>query len=68
MQRASPLLQAAQATKDCAMAKKANDGLVEAGLMIPKIGKVNPGLAGQLFQATQQLLPPSEGMVKQYCK
>jgi tetratricopeptide (TPR) repeat protein len=66
--RARPLLVAAQATKDCALAKKANDGLVEAGLMIPKIGKVNPTLAGQLFQAAQGYLPSAEAMVKQYCK
>jgi tetratricopeptide (TPR) repeat protein len=66
--RARPLLLAAQASKDCALAKKANDGLVEAGLMIPKIGKVNPTLAGQLFQAAQGYLPSAEAMVKQYCK
>jgi tetratricopeptide (TPR) repeat protein len=68
VQRAQPLLQAAQAGKDCAMAKEANDGLVEASMIIPKVGGTNRELAGQLFGFTQQLLPPSEQMVKQYCK
>lgn len=68
VQRAQPLLVAAQAGKDCALATKANAGLVEAGLMIPKIGSANASLAGQLFQATQQLMPHSEQMMKAYCK
>jgi tetratricopeptide (TPR) repeat protein len=68
VQRAGPLLTAAQPIKDCAMAKEANDGLVEAGLLIPKVGGDNPQLAGQLFQAVQTLMPSAEGMVKAYCK
>lgn len=68
VQRAQPLMQAAQAAKSCPLAKEANDGLVQAQIDIPKLGQVNPQLAGQLLQATSQLLPYGEQMVKAYCK
>ena len=66
--RAQPLLQAAQPARDCAMSREAHEGLVQAQMLIPKVGKANPALAGQLFQATQQLAPPAEQMVRTYCR
>jgi tetratricopeptide (TPR) repeat protein len=68
VQRAQPLLQQAQAGKSCEPAREANEGLVKAQVDIPKLGRANPQLAGQLLQFTQQLLPYSEQMMKAYCK
>lgn len=62
------LLTNAQASKDCAMVKKAKDMFVEAQILLPKGGSFAPDAMRQYMGFVMQLDPAADQMVKAYCK
>lgn len=62
------LLTTAQTTKDCPMAKKAKDFIVEAQIMLPRGGSFAPDVMRTLMGAVMQLDPYADQLIKSICK
>jgi tetratricopeptide (TPR) repeat protein len=55
-------------TKSCADAKAGLDALTIVSTYMPRGGKFNPEVAGQILQAVPQYQPFFDGSAKKYCK
>lgn len=55
-------------SKSCEDFKQASEWLTLVNMNMPKGGKVDPALAGQILAGAQQFLPFLDGSIKKHCK